>query len=301
MQRAESFSPERNDAKMVSMKEMKKLRAELGALDQKKRDLHAEMDYADRAVKALQFIRDIDASTLERPATTFSHHLRDALRRNDFIDIQSDNRRKIDGREYETYIFGGAKYFLIQHNWATAFRGATDYAEGEFRLPFEVCVFEFKIAGCRIAVPAVETDGVIKCTPIIETPFGWTVIGYVFDLNDQTKPKGSEFNLLSVLIDQLRAVCIALDAEVADIDLQATPPKLNKAREKAKKPPISDHHVIYLSHRRHGHGTGDGVGVKRRLHFRRGHWRHYEDRRTWIRWTLVGNPDLGFVDKEYRL
>ena len=31
-------------------------------------------------------------------------------------------------------------------------------------------------------------------------------------------------------------------------------------------------------------------------------WEQHGDRwRTWIKWMLVGDPDLGFVDKEYRL
>jgi hypothetical protein len=40
---------------------------------------------------------------------------------------------------------------------------------------------------------------------------------------------------------------------------------------------------------------------KKRLHFCRGHWRHYEKSKTWIRWCLKGDPDLGFVDAEYKL
>jgi hypothetical protein len=39
---------------------------------------------------------------------------------------------------------------------------------------------------------------------------------------------------------------------------------------------------------------------RKRLHLRRGHWRHFATYRTWIKWMMVGNPDLGFVDKEYR-
>ena len=48
-------------------------------------------------------------------------------------------------------------------------------------------------------------------------------------------------------------------------------------------------------------GPGTGTHRSPRLHFRRGHWRHYEDHKTWIRWQMVGNPDLGFVEKQYRL
>lgn len=38
-----------------------------------------------------------------------------------------------------------------------------------------------------------------------------------------------------------------------------------------------------------------------RMHFRRGHWRHYQEHRTWIKWMLVGDPDLGIIEKHYRL
>jgi hypothetical protein len=42
-------------------------------------------------------------------------------------------------------------------------------------------------------------------------------------------------------------------------------------------------------------------GPKRRLHFRRGHFRHFDGWKTWVNWCLVGDPDLGFVDKHYKL
>lgn len=278
------------------------LKSKKRSLDARLHEANADLAYAQRAMDAIQFIRDLHPATLERPPTTFSHHLREALRKEDFVNIQCD-RKQNEGADYESEIFAKAKYFLVQHDWAAAFREAAEYDEGEFHLPFEICVFEFKISGCRVAVAAFESGDGIKVTPIIETPVGWTVVGYVFNLEkpEPEKTKEPGFNLLRMLVDQLRAVCIALDAQVADTILTETPPRLNRAREKAKKAPISDHNVIYLSHRHHGHGTGEGAGAKRRLHFRRGHWRHYEDRRTWIRWTLVGNPDLGFVDKQYRL
>jgi hypothetical protein len=44
-----------------------------------------------------------------------------------------------------------------------------------------------------------------------------------------------------------------------------------------------------------------GAATTRSSATTRGHWRHYERHKTWIKWTLVGDPDLGFVDKHYRL
>lgn len=105
------------------------------------------------------------------------------------------------------------------------------------------------------------------------------------------------------LWDQVRAICIALDAEVATHSVIRAPHKLNEKRSRDGKPPVSDYHVVDLA-RRHRvanpSGAVGGVG-KKRLHFRRGHWRHYETTKTWVRWCLVGNPDLGFIQKSYSL
>jgi hypothetical protein len=110
---------------------------------------------------------------------------------------------------------------------------------------------------------------------------------------------------LSVLIwDQIRAICIALDAQVATAEVIRAPVNLNEKRAKAGKSPLSDYRVVDLA-RRHrianpAAGTA-GTGTRKRLHFRRGHWRHYETTKTWVKWCLVGNPDLGFINKHYRL
>lgn len=36
-------------------------------------------------------------------------------------------------------------------------------------------------------------------------------------------------------------------------------------------------------------------------HIDRAIWRRFETHKTWIKWTLVGDPDLGFIEKHYRL
>ena len=101
---------------------------------------------------------------------------------------------------------------------------------------------------------------------------------------------------------QIRAICIALDAEVAEHEVVRAPTKLNRKREKAGKVPIPDHYVVDLSRRhRISNSSTSGEGSKKRLHFRRGHWRHYDGFKTWVRWCLVGNPDLGFVSKDYSI
>ncbi len=44
-----------------------------------------------------------------------------------------------------------------------------------------------------------------------------------------------------------------------------------------------------------------GGSRRTRLHVVRGHWRHYEEHKTWIKWHLRGDPDLGFIQKHYSL
>lgn len=79
---------------------------------------------------------------------------------------------------------------------------------------------------------------------------------------------------------------------------------INHQRERRGRLPLADYHVVMLAHRRRLEPLPRDPGAevtRKRLHFRRGHWRHYANHKTWIKWMLVGDPDLGFVDKEYRL
>lgn len=107
--------------------------------------------------------------------------------------------------------------------------------------------------------------------------------------------------MLDVVSGQIKAACIALDAQVAE----ATTVREAHSRSGGGSPqPLKAHHIVSLARRTArpaSLGDGSGSGRRKRLHFRRGHWRHFEAHKTWIRWMLVGNPDLGFVEKEYRL
>lgn len=121
------------------------------------------------------------------------------------------------------------------------------------------------------------------------------------EIIDSMKP------LIDLVSAQVRAVCISLEAEVAVTEVVRADHKLNHAREKRGKLPILDYHVVTLAHRRRTLPRAADLDpnreyTRKRLHLRRGHWRHYDgDFRTWIKWCLVGDPELGFVDKEYRL
>lgn len=204
--------------------------------------------------------------------------------------------------------------FVVQHDWARAFENAQDFADGEFRLPFNEMVFEFRINGRRVCATTMCKDGdgiPTACMLHIETRVGWA-LGAAYEIIDRTwKPYIREDDLCGPILElvrqQVRAICIALEAEVAVTEVVRAPHRLNRQRERKGKLPIFDHHVVSLANRKRYQprdalpGDLEDEHRGKRLHFVRGHWRHYTNSKTWIKWHFRGNPDLGYIDKEYRL
>lgn len=197
--------------------------------------------------------------------------------------------------EPDNYDWKNIQPFIVQHNWAEAFKNAGDYTEGSINLPFERCAFEFRITGKSVTVLAQQDEG---CEPSYR---------YYVECGDiwLTDEKGVDTHpSLMLARDVIKAISVALDAEVATHQIVRAPEKVNRRRDREGKEPFYSYHVVSLAHRSRVANPIGGVGgatTKKRLHFRRGHWRHYAAFKSWVRWTLVGNPDLGFIDKEYRL
>lgn len=186
--------------------------------------------------------------------------------------------------------------FVVRHDWLATMGDdvVSDYA-GTVKLPYEACLFEFKVNGRYAMVLALQKEGEDpKAQPFLQVGEEWYAGG------EEDCGPNTAFNYLW---QQVVAICAVLDAEVATHNVQRAPHALNVKREKAGKLPLMDFHIIDLSKRsRASVAAGSGAsGGHKRLHFRRGHWRHFEASKTWVRWCLVGNPDLGFIAKEYRL
>ena len=75
---------------------------------------------------------------------------------------------------------------------------------------------------------------------------------------------------------------------------------LQKARQKRGKLPLFSSWVCVLKGKSaQGEWLG-GTHASPRLHYRRGHVRNLEDGRTvWVRECMVGNKELGLVEKSY--
>lgn len=186
--------------------------------------------------------------------------------------------------------------FVVCHDWlATMGAGALDDYAGAIKLPYESCFFEFKVNDRPVLIYASQTEGLDpKAQPFMMLGNEWYCGG------EEDCGVGSAFHFLWL---QVVAICAVLDAAVATHTVQRAPQALNKKREKAGKPALYDFHIVDLAKRARAapSASSSDSGSRKRLHFRRGHWRHFEASKSWVRWCLVGDPDLGFIAKEYRL
>lgn len=201
---------------------------------------------------------------------------------------------KMKGDDVDSIEWEKMTPFVVQHDWASAFQNAGDYADGVFNLPYEMCAFEFRITGRSVTMLAFQTEG---CAPSFQV---YVQFGNYWVSHDEAENYPAKL----FAMQQVKAICVALDAEVATRTMVRAPEKLNRKRQGEGKLPLYSYHIVNLNRRYRAANPSAGGGSslgKKRLHFRRGHWRHYAEFKTWIKWTLVGNPELGFIDKEYRL
>lgn len=209
----------------------------------------------------------------------------------------------------------GIQSFVVEHDWAGAF-AKSDALKGEFRLPYELCCFEFVVSGNRVCTLWREVEGVktFSVAVHITADNRWTSFDLnIVDVDDMWVTsnyksggplKEYEGRFATLLGQQVRAVCISLEAEVAVAsDVIREPYRSNLPSRAPRALPEFSYHVVSLARLRRKLSATDepSTGRHRKLHWCRGHWRHYPDHRTWIKWCLKGDPDLGFVDKHYRL
>jgi hypothetical protein len=249
---------------------------------------------------------------LEKPQGSSLHHLSEY------------SRQHGEGLLYKALAPGGWMHdiqdFVIDHNWASAFRGATEFDEGEFQFPYGKCAFEFRVDNMRVIFmyhDRNDLDHVDVANLVIGCDDIWVLAPYMLNIKDQVliqteHPDAEDIKLqpakmmplYKLIFDQVRACCIMLDAKVAVKETIRAPERLNVKRERLGRTKLRDYHIVVLRRTRaapHDFDVTHGERASPRLHFRRGHWRHFASHRTWINWQLIGNPDLGFVDKHYKL
>lgn len=194
--------------------------------------------------------------------------------------------------------------FIVKHDWAGALRLQLNVSD-KFRLPYPNCAFEFMVSGRPVIVFADERNGPTgrpNMTALVQFGKDWLSVNAAQGSQIDCAVKGSE--VICFLDQQVQAICIALSAQVAETEQIRAPEALNKKRLSKGRAPLYDHHVVNLAKRHRSSPSPFPSEQSRsspRLHFRRGHWRHYDSHRTWVEWTLVGDPSLGFIDKDYTI
>lgn len=203
------------------------------------------------------------------------------------------NKEYVIGDEYFFQVLKKSHVFLLEHDWAKAFEHA-DFS-GEIKMPHEISCFEMRINNKHVCYIVLDDGTDRGATLMVQTSHGW---GWLAGKSLNEAP------IAKFIPNQVRAVCISLDAEVAEANIVRAPYKLNAARAERGKLPLFDYHVVSLAKRSRAPALPSSSNEPthhKRLHWRRGHWRHFATHKTWIKWMLVGNPDLGFVDKHYRV
>lgn len=296
--------------------EMKRDHKSLAAAEHSLAATQAELDFLKRMQDAAEEIYGWADCEMRLGRATGSqlHNAQEAVHEGTYYLYHAKEIKKSGTIPFLTECLDEAQAFVIEHDWAAAFSGATDFASDAFRLPFDVCAFEFVVSARRVIIVAMHTgdDDVsdIVMKPLVRTKNGWLEGNLIYRyvggawLPDNYEGSDAYEPLVSVIGPQIKAVSVALEAEVATSDVVRASDKLIASRLRNNRPPPSSYHVVSLASRERApalESDGPHEHGKVRLHFRRGHWRHYETHKTWIKWMLVGNPDLGFVEKHYRL
>lgn len=278
-------------------------RARLAALQVSQADLQKTLG----AYEEILLWSQRGATALEKNDCSRLHKLREAIDRKQLCNAEEfrpNNLSLLDKLSTDQYdqaaMMLSDKTFVVKHDWGAALGAATD--DGQFVLPFEHCMFEFRISGRTVIVAALqvppdmrggEIQSAQAASLFVEANGLWFYVG-------AAEARAAAAGQLAW--NQIKAICIALDAEVATHTIQRQPAKLNEKRVRSGKVSLPDYYVVDLAKRhRIANPLGGSGGGKKRLHFRRGHWRHLAEVKTWVRWCLVGDPDLGFIHKHYAL
>lgn len=307
-----------NGNQKVYLREMRRIsRGRILEMEAKVKEDDDEQAQVEKSIRVHSEVRAWLALplVLERPEGSALHKLQRAHRDGEWFMVRRESERvlPIDGvMEVEEL-----QSFVVEHEWAKVLAGSeVTGTGGEIRLGSDASAFEFIVSGRRVIATVMQKDFSGRSRLGLNCQFegGW---GFLcpYDLNDSFEPIPTmdidialrAQPLADLIARNIKAICIMLEAEVAQTEVVRVDARLNRAREKRGKLPLTDYHVVSLVRRervlpRSGAELDPDRDVtRRRMHFRRGHWRHYQDHRTWIKWMLVGDPDLGFVDKHYKL
>lgn len=200
---------------------------------------------------------------------------------------------------------------LVKHDWHAVCSLIDGYDATAFQFPFDHFNVELRIGTVTAVVSLWDRSGdetQFGCVFAAErddsfTPITAFSVADGIPILDHANLRREPWmgRLAKLALDQVRAMSVLLESDLAEASEIIAPAKLQKARAKRGTPPINSY--LELALKRHSKSLSQQIAYQGvvRCHFRRGHWMHVGDRKVWRKWTIVGNPDLGFVDKTYVL
>lgn len=263
---------------------------------------HPKLQEDARAFKIIEeWVSEHDFSIIQRNEAPRAHKIAEAIQNRTIYPLSHPYKEK--EREDLINVFTKVPSIVVRHNWLAAIGDDLREKDGEpvdVSLPYPSVLFEFKFHGkCVVLMASEQEDGRVGLLPIVEFEKDkW----FICTMRDELL-----FKLHNAVCKQVEAICVALTVQIAESEEIHQPEAINRKRLKNKKLPLRSYHVVDLSKRfqdkkmrRNGVKSTDD-GPKVRLHWRRRHWRHFKSGRPPIEidWMLVGDIDLGFIEKHY--
>lgn len=242
---------------------------------------------------------------------------------------------RITVRDYQDFVQQAFTPVCIMHDWESALGDAIKkLPDDEWHVPFERACFEFDTLNKTPGGVNERTRALFFFHAIADDPTKFNVLWAekihdtylaevlgVWTSNDISKyidawakcPTYTHGRCKAVCLSFIRAACIAIDAGLTETEDVVPPAKLQKARKARGKAPLPTIRIINLSRRYRDRASdvsnNDATGRRVRLHLRRGHWWPRLDNeecrmakfRKWRPWTMVGDPDLGYIEHHYRI
>jgi hypothetical protein len=218
-----------------------------------------------------------------------------------------------------------AQVILVGYDAAKLVRDKLDVSGDDVMppLPFERCALELSVNGhhtillvgrmrstgadvLEVATRALDGRWRLLC-------FSWMEGDWKQVVLDKAEASAAEAKRATVdawldfALEQLNAVLLCLDLHLFEMQRSEPSKKLNSRRRAAGHIPLFDFHTLNVSPNSHNvvHSESVPAASSVRLHVRRGHTHRFRTRTglvsRWLPAMWVGNPNLGFVDKHYRL
>ena len=160
----EAHELSQEEKKKLVYPELKRIREERAKLKDKAVKLITKQEFFDKAIKwhekYMEWVK-LPFSIQKNSETRF-HQLVEFMVANDELIEEVSKEKKLD-----KFPIDKAIPFIIEHDWAKAFKKAN--ISNEFKLPYDVCAFEFIINNAPLIVCAEQfEDGNIKYSHFVK-------------------------------------------------------------------------------------------------------------------------------------